>query len=142
MASIIFKLIVCMIGGGLLFFPVWLIYRHFEKGEARQARYKEQAIAKGHVVVAKLTKLHAAAMQDPGHPHDRDRIGIYHYEYHGKRFRYRLSAVDPPARLTLYFLSSPRLADEEGLIKGSRWGLRLIYLVMVVVFYCLIFAGK
>lgn len=131
------QVFISLFAAGVIFFPIYLISTAISESDRKQEKVKQDAIKKGNVVEACLKKGYAASLENPSHSMDRKRLGIYTYEYRGKRYTYRHSSEDLPYKLTLYFLYNPQKARPDGCIVTSRVSWPLLYTVIAFLIYYL-----
>ena len=91
-----------------------------------QKKYVKKAIEDGRVVQAKLMKSWDSWNQSESGAiiASNEVLGVYTYEYKGKKYKYRASSTSHLAdELTLYFLKNPRKASLENEIgfRESNW---------------------
>lgn len=94
-------------------FPIFIIRSTVMAFKKKPGKAIETAKARGHVVTARLVDTHWTVPGNPRDVVDRYSLGIYEYEWDGRTYKYRLSAMTPPSELTLYFLRNPRKAMPE-----------------------------
>lgn len=121
--------------------PFYLIVSAIEsrprKREAEREELKNLAIARGHVVNAKLVKIQSNSVRTASSFSNHDSMGIYTYTYNGRKYKFTFQADNPPASMTLYFVDNPRKATVDRALKkkGPPW--KIIYAIMLVVVYML-----
>ncbi|MBP3477219.1 MAG: hypothetical protein J6K48_13045 [Lachnospiraceae bacterium] len=74
---------------------------------------RKEAIRKGHVIEASLQKSYNAAEPDTefGNVGTMEDIGVYHYQYNGKTYKYRaITSKGLSSKITLYYIKNPRRA--------------------------------
>jgi hypothetical protein len=122
-------------------FPIYLIASAIasrpSKQKAEQEELEKLAIARGHVVTAKLVKIQSHSVRPASSFSNHDCMGIYKYTYNGKNYRYTFQADNPPGMLTLYFVDNPRKATVARALKkkGAPWP--IIYAIIVAIVYML-----
>lgn len=110
--------------------------------KSNSPKRREEALAKiyseGHVVTAVLKK--SRGLRDD--PYSRTRsgytdMGIYEYEYKGRKYKYKLFQENLPTTIKLYFRKSPRKAQTDVVLAMSKTNWFLIVAVVATVIYFL-----
>lgn len=76
-------------------------------------KLRKEAIRKGHVIEASLQKSYNAVKHDTefGNVGTIEDIGVYHYEYNGKTYKYQATTSKGlSSKITLYYIKNPRKA--------------------------------
>lgn len=124
----------------VILFPIFIIRGTVLVTLRKPGKAVGLAKARGHVVTARLVKTHWRVPDNPRDLVERYSLGIYEYEYRGKVYRYKYTAMDPPDELTLYFVSNPRKAATESDTKlmSAHWG--RWYLVIFAIVFVLVYS--
>jgi hypothetical protein len=122
--------------------PVFCFFRKVFYVPLIRKKLLRQAKENNHVIKAKLIKYSDILTSNDGFgaTASGERMAIYHYEYAGKKYKYRaITAGCLPEEITLYYLRNPRkatVASELGL-RESHW--LLYYLLISVIMVVLVF---
>lgn len=76
-------------------------------------KLRKEAIRKGHVIEATLQKSYNVVKHDTefGNVGTIEDIGVYHYEYNGKTYKYQATTSKGlSSKITLYYIKNPRKA--------------------------------
>lgn len=124
----------------VIVFPTYLITSAVKGTDRQQDKVVEKAISQGHVVTAVLRKCAGSRGEVPGMQSTRfARLGIYDYEYGGKRYQYKYYSENPPKTLTLYFLKNPKKAAVKGALTNTNVCWPLIYAAVAFAVYWIAF---
>lgn len=124
----------------LIVFPIGMINAAIKanpkKSKEESAELQKIAIARGHVVTAKLIKTQTFSAVNPISINNFETTGIYEYFYNGKRYKYSFRDDHPEITLTLYFVNDPRKAAVSGALKReSKVSWPIVYLIVTAVIY-------
>lgn len=105
----------------IIVFPFFIASLARAQNPRRREEALNQAIAKGHVVTAILKKRYGS-VDDPFSRSARGMIslGVYEYEYKGRKYKYKLYDDYLPTTVKLYFLKNPRKAVEAAAVGTSE----------------------
>ena len=104
----------------VLVFPVHIFTLIVLSSKTRRERYKQQAIARGHVVTAQLKKRSYRRDDIPGTQTPYSYKCVYEYTYNGKKYKRVVWDEDPQVTITLYFLKNPRKASRSGDLGATK----------------------
>lgn len=122
----------------MIVFPFFIASLVRAMSPKRNEAALKEAISKGHVVTAKLKKIRSS-VKDPQSRSAMGLIdlGIYEYEYKGRKYKYKLYSKKLPYTVTLYFLKSPRKAVEAPAMGRSDTCWPVIIAVIACIIYLL-----
>lgn len=130
-------MIIVGIGSGIIlgipFTPIVCLMRHVLIVPFTHKKILQKAISEGHVVKAKLIKA-SDVMEEDGSTNSSKQIGLYMYEYKGKKYKVHFESQSPiQEELTLYFERNPRRAVRENALGLHESPLMLCYLVSALI---------
>lgn len=122
----------------MVVFPFFIGSLVRAKSPKKRETALNQALAKGHVVTAILKKRHSS-VRDPFSRSASGKVdlGIYEYEYKGRKYRYKLYDGQLPATVKLYFVKSPQKASEAAALGRSDTCWPLVIAVIASVIYAI-----
>lgn len=128
--------VISIIFSCMIVFPFFIASLVRAKSPKRQEAAFNKALSKGHVVTAILKKRYGS-VDDPFSRSARGRVnlGIYEYEYKGRKYKYKLYDDHLPSTVKLYFVKNPRKAVEAAALGASDTCWPLIIAVIACVIY-------
>ena len=139
-------IIISLCGGFFITFPIYIISSVFASTKRNSEKALDLAISKGHVVTAYKVKQTRAYKDMPGLSQGTGYggLGIYKYEWNGKKYKKRcpFSGHNAPSTITLYFLKNPRKAVGLSELSNSNKPWLLIYVFGAIFTYLLINIAK
>lgn len=129
-------IVISIIFACMIVFPFFIVSLVRAKSPRRREAALNKALSKGHVVTAVLKKRHSSVSD----PFSRSAsgmvdLGIYEYEYKGRKYKYKLYDGHLPSTVKLYFTKSPRKAVEAAALGRSDTCWPLIIAVIACVIY-------
>lgn len=131
--------IVGIMTGLILAIPFAFGIKHcmvYNMNPAKREKLRSEAEGKGHVVEAKLDKIHAVNNTGP----DNNKniwIGTYYYSINGKRYKRKFECESPsrmPSKLTLYYKNNPKKAATEWTLGEESVSLLKVYVCTAFAF--------
>ena len=148
MTRIIATLILCFSIGlflSAIITPIFCAIRKIFFVPFIQKRIRKKAYAEGNFVVSKLVKRYVEHAPNNGHGRistGRD-IGIYEYEYKGKKYKTRLLSSDKlPEVADLWFEKNPRKAVPEDYLGFVERVWPKYYLLFTILITIIIFISR
>lgn len=128
---------ISIIGACMITLPLYIISKVRGKSPKRHRAALDRAMSRGHVVTAVLKKRYSSVRD----PYSRSAnglvdMGLYEYEYKGKKYRYKLFDDCLPPTLKLYFESKPRKAVEAEALGAVERPWFLIIVGIAAAIYC------
>lgn len=100
---------------------------------ATRDRLKKKVIAKGHVLSARLIKSTVTRGADGPYSDTQNYldVGIYEYEYKGRKYRTKLSDENKswPLEMELYYVKNPKKATSLNSIGSTEMGIRKCFFI-------------
>lgn len=93
--------------------PIFCLLRKIFFVPFIREKLRQEAIRKGHVIEASLQKSYNVVEHDTefGNVGTMEDIGVYHYQYNGKKYKYEaVASTGLPSKITLYYIKRPRKA--------------------------------
>lgn len=132
-------IVISIIFACMIVFPFFISSLVRARNPRRQQESLNQAIANGHVVTAILKKRYGS-VDDPFSRSARGMVelGVYEYEYKGRKYKYKLYDDYLPTTVKLYFLKNPRKAVEAAALGASDtcWPLIIAIIACAIYLVC------